>query len=100
MRDPPPEVREWGAGVVVRRWIDCQGYEYDSFKVVGEGLGMHDEIIKDMGIFQQSKILMTSCGKSRRSRPRPRRARGGAARARPRAAKRAIGRRASSCSAA
>ena len=26
---------------------------------------MHDEIIKDMGIFQQSKILMTSCGKSR-----------------------------------
>ena len=32
VRELPPEVLAWG-DVAVRKWIDCQGYEYDSFKV-------------------------------------------------------------------
>jgi hypothetical protein len=47
-----------------RRWIDINGYNQDILDLIGRTFGMHEETVKDAGIFQGQKFEVLTPGAS------------------------------------
>ena len=47
-----------------RRWIDVNGYHEKTMELLGRSFGLHEETIKDPGIFQRQKFEVLTPGSS------------------------------------
>jgi hypothetical protein len=55
LQKPSRETMGWSSGTV-RRWFDINGFQEDTMTLIANLFGLHDETMKDCGIYQRQKM--------------------------------------------
>ncbi|CAM9347596.1 unnamed protein product, partial [Ectocarpus fasciculatus] len=60
LKQSPTEVQSWST--LPRRWFDVNGFQQATISLFGQRFGLHEETMKDAGLFQRQKIEVLTPG--------------------------------------